>query len=471
MLVFGAMGMRKNLRFTDIVFLNLVAVASLRWTASAASNGPSSLTLWLLATLVFFIPEGLAVAELSSRYPEEGGLYRWTQRAFGAKHGFICGWCYWVNNLIYFPSLLMYVSGNLAFTLNRFSPEGNLEHNKLFVVAVTLACLWLVAILSIIGMNAGKWVQNIGGFGNWIPPAIVAALGLVVYLSRGSANLITLETLTPKFTSLDEFSFFSQMCFALAGLELVSFLGGEVENPRKTLTRGIFVSAILICAVYYIGTWGILVSIPKEKISVVNGILMAIQETSGPMGLGWLAPLSGLLITLAGVGCMMAWFAGAARVPYMVGVDKFLPPNFGKLHPKFGTPYIAILVQTGVATLFTLFATVGASTALEDAYKILVDMCLILYFIPYCYLFLCLFALRKNAASNSEIYEVPFGGFGKTAIALCGFLTTVFAILISFSPGTSIIHWEVPLKTFLGTSVMLAIGLIIYANQSQRKLE
>lgn len=462
------MGLGKRLRLGDIIWMNLVAVVTLRWTSSAASSGPSSLTLWLIATLVFFIPQGLAVSELSSRFPEEGGLYRWTQRALGSKHGFVCGWCYWINNLVYFPSLLLYVSGNIAFTVNGLNPSLNIEKNKFFVVGVTLFCLWLVATLSIVGVKAGRWIQNLGGFGNWIPPAIVSVLAIAAYSLRGSANPINFTTLTPHLSSLGDFSFFSQICFALAGLELVSFMGGEIENPRRTITRGIFVSGILIAVVYFVGTLGILVSVPKEKVSLVNGILMAIQEVASPLGFSWLSPFSGVLIALAGIGCLMAWFSGAARVPYVVGVDKFLPSSFGKLHPKFGTPYIAIIVQTVMATLFTLFATVGSS-GLESTYKVLVDMCLVLYFIPYCYLFFSLFLLRQNDLKSLETYEIPFGSIGKTLVAGCGMITTLIAISTSLFPSASEINWDVPLKTILGTFFMIMIGMVIYARQTTRK--
>src|SRR5687768_821010 len=113
----------KPLRLVDIVLLNCVAVISLRWLASAGASGPTSLTLWVLAGALFFIPQGMAVAELSTRYPGEGGLYRWSKLALSNKHGFICGWCYWVNNLIYFPSLLFYVCANVAFALQAFYPQ------------------------------------------------------------------------------------------------------------------------------------------------------------------------------------------------------------------------------------------------------------------------------------------------------------------------------------------------------------
>ena len=97
----------RALGLRDMVLFNIVAVVSLRWFATAAAAGPSSITLWVLAALFFFIPQGLAVSDLAARYPDEGGIYAWTKRTFGEGHGFLCGWCYWVNNILYYPNLLI----------------------------------------------------------------------------------------------------------------------------------------------------------------------------------------------------------------------------------------------------------------------------------------------------------------------------------------------------------------------------
>lgn len=456
------MGLKRSLTFVDIVLMNLVAVTSLRWIASAASSGQGSILLWLLAATLFFLPEGLAVAELSSRYPGEGGLYRWTQRAFGEGHGFVCGWCYWVNNLIYFPGLLLYVAASLAFTAEWLVPGSHLESNKGFVVAITLGTLWLVAGLSFVGMQAGKWLQNAGGLANWIPACLVAVLGGLCLALYGSANPFPLRALVPRLTDPAQLSFFAQMCFALAGLELVSFLGGEIRDPRRTITRALLVSGLLILFVYVLGTLGVLVSVPKDKITPVNGLLLPLQEMGNRWRMPWIAGVSGALVALGGIGTTMAWFAGASRVPYLVGVDRYLPRSFGNLHPRFQTPGLAILVQAGLATAVTLFATAGASTKMEAAYKVLVDMCLILYFIPYCYLFLSLFKLR-NEPVQPGLYRVPGGAFGNAAASLVGFATTLLAIATTLYPGGDSIDWSLPLRTIVGTAIFLLAGLGFYA--------
>src|SRR6478672_10254950 len=126
----------RALDLRDMVLFNVVAVVSLRWFATAAAAGPSSITLWVLAGLFFFLPQGLAVSDLSARYPDEGGIYAWTKRAFGEGHGFLCGWCYWINNVLYYPSLLL--SGAVIATYAFGMGNSGLGDRLTYVLPVAL---------------------------------------------------------------------------------------------------------------------------------------------------------------------------------------------------------------------------------------------------------------------------------------------------------------------------------------------
>src|SRR5436190_5218862 len=107
--------LRRALTFRDLFLFYVVTGFSLRWVATAAEAGPSALVIWVIAALGLFVPLVFCVLELSSRYPEEGGIYVWTKRAFGPFSGFMTGWTYWATNLPYFPSLLYFTAGNALF--------------------------------------------------------------------------------------------------------------------------------------------------------------------------------------------------------------------------------------------------------------------------------------------------------------------------------------------------------------------
>jgi len=99
--------LRKTMGFWDVLLFNIATVLGPRWIAAAGHNGPSSISLWILAAVFFFVPGAFVINELSSRFPEEGGLYAWARDAFGPFHGFIAGWTYWIYTVFYFPGLLL----------------------------------------------------------------------------------------------------------------------------------------------------------------------------------------------------------------------------------------------------------------------------------------------------------------------------------------------------------------------------
>jgi amino acid transporter len=224
--------LKRVLRLGDLVLFNVVAVLGLRWVATSAKAGPSSLVLWLLAALLFFIPQGIAVITLASRFPDEGGVYAWTRRAYGEWHGFLCGWCYWINNVLYYPNLL--ISSAVIATYAIGKGDSALASSWTYVLSATLVCLWLAVLMNIVGVGPGKWLQNVGGLGSYIPGVILIVLGLAAVVMRPSANAFTRERLIPDVTELSTLNLWASIAFAFAGLELSSTMGEETANPQRT---------------------------------------------------------------------------------------------------------------------------------------------------------------------------------------------------------------------------------------------
>ncbi|PYK34665.1 MAG: hypothetical protein DME58_02565, partial [Verrucomicrobia bacterium] len=135
----------RALKLRDLVLFNLVAVLGLRHLGTTAKFGPGSLLMWLIAAVFFFIPQGLAVIELSSRFPKEGGIYFWTKHALGEGHGFLCGWCYWINNVLYYPNLL--ISAAVIATFIFAKSASGLSDNWTYVLPVTLGTLWIATLI------------------------------------------------------------------------------------------------------------------------------------------------------------------------------------------------------------------------------------------------------------------------------------------------------------------------------------
>lgn len=446
----------------DVVLLNVVAIVGLRWLLTAAKIGPQSIFLWVLALVVFFIPQGLVVAELTAHYPREGGLYVWTKEAFGPFHGFVSGWCYWVNNLIYYPSLLIFLAGNAVFVLG--AGAVGLKANPLYTAVFSVAVLWLAIVLNMIGLRTGKWVQNLGAVGTWLPAAVLVVLGLIAGIRFGSSTDFSLSRMIPDFRGLDTISLWATMCFGFAGLELASVMSDEIRDPRRTIPRAIVISGIIITGIYILGTGSMLVVFKSGQVDIISGVVQSIGNVGDRLGMPWLLSVIAISITVGGVGGAGAWLAGSARVPFVVGLDRYLPTAMGRVHPRWGTPHIAILVQGILSTLFILMSVIGSSV--KEAYLVLIDATLIVYFIPYLYLFISLptlrFRRRRNVDPRSAM-EVPGGRLGLWLTVSAGFGATLLSIILALVPPKGVTDvWMFEGKIVAETGLLILVGLAFY---------
>ncbi len=422
----------RALKLSDLVLMNLVAVLGLRHLATSAKAGPVTLVLWVLAAIFFFVPQGLVVMELSSRFPNVGGIYDWTKRALGEGHGFLCGWCYWINNVLYYPNLL--ISAAVVATFITGDGNSKLGENSAYVITSTLVMLWIATAVNIVGVGTGKWLQNLGGIGTYIPGLIIIFVGVYGFLTQPSANSITVSDMMPQKTDYDSLNLWASISFAYAGLELSATMGGEVSDPRRTLPRSIFISAPLIAIIYILGTGSVLWTVPNEQINVVSGFLQTIEIGMRQIGanLWWVAPICAALYTLGSLGGVGAWLIGPARVALSIGLDRYFPPAFGAIHPRWKTPYVAILAQTVLATLFLLITQIGKETGVGQVYLILLSAQLIIYYVTYIYLFIVFLIHRRREGVSSDVMAAPGGIAGAYAIGISGLLVTIFAIVLAW---------------------------------------
>jgi amino acid transporter len=431
----------------DVVLFNISAIVGLRWlTTSSSQFGFASLVVWVVAMVVFFIPSAIAVRELADIDPGSGGIYRWVNRAFGTRQAFVAGWGYWVNNLLYFPSLLVSTAAIAAYAGGpRTAALGN---STTFILIVSLIALWFAVWLNLVGLRVGKWLPNLGGFGTWVPALLFVLFATWSLVAKGSATPITARSLLPERFDLPSINLFATMTFAFAGLELAPTLGGEIHDPARTLRRGVLASGLAIVAMYILGTAAMLVALPHETISVTNGMPQAVQalvERLGIVGLGFMPILIALLLLLGNLGGLSAWLSGSARLPFAAGVDRALPEAFGRLHPRWQTPYVSLLLMGGLATLFIVAGLAGSTV--KSAYLLLTQATLILFFIPYLYIFAAYLKLRRQRTVATALTGVV----GLAAVA--------FSIVLGFvAPADEVNPVLYRVKIAAGVLVFMGIG-------------
>jgi glutamate:GABA antiporter len=451
----------------DLVLLFVVAVFNLNVLPSIAANGGVTIWLWLISLILFFWPQGIAVIELAHRYPGEGGVYLWAKEVFGDWHGFLSGWCYWTNNMMYVPTVMLYFVGVSVFVLG--AGHQGLADNRAFALSASVVLLALLVVLNVVGLGVGKWINNLGGIGTFVAAFLLMGLGVTVCLKFGT-NIRWADfqiPANPRFV----LNSFGVICFGLVGLELASIMGDEIENPRKTLPGAVAWGGALSGFLYIGVTLTLLVAIDKNSISVLQGIVQAASHMAGQVGVAWIvAPFAFLLsMSIAGIGS--AWLGGSARIPFVAGLDSYMPAWLGKIHPKYATPYAALIVHASVS-LILVIVNFAATRGVQESFQRLLSLAVVLQLIPFLYVF---GALLKIAFGESFVR----GHYGKGTLIFAGFsglITTILGIALAFFPAqqiTSIVSYEI----WMIGGTLLFIGLAAFffyvygGRKAARKLE
>jgi len=434
----------------DLVLLFVVAVFNLNVVPSIAANGGVTVWLWIISLLLFFWPQGIAVIELAHRYPGEGGVYLWAKEVFGDFHGF----CYWTNNMLYVPTVMLYFVGVSVFALGPGHAE--LADNKTFAMLASLALLVLLTVINIVGLGVGKWLNNLGAIGTFVAAAVLIGLGITVF-SRFGTTITAADfhiPANPRFV----LNSFGVICFGLVGLELASVMGDEIRDPQKTLPPAVAWGGVVSGALYIGATLTLLVAVGKNDISVLQGIVQAVSHMAARVGVAWIITPFALMLSLSIAGIGSAWMGGSARIPFVAGLDSYMPSWLGKVHPKYATPHAALIVQA-IVSLVLIVINFYASGGVQEAFQTMLSLAVVLQLVPFLYVFAALlrFAFKGDLAN---------GCYGRTTLIFagaCGFVTTLLGIALAFFPAKQITSvWKYEAKMFGFTLFFLALAAFFF---------
>ncbi|PYT71104.1 MAG: hypothetical protein DMG42_17575 [Acidobacteria bacterium] len=380
----------------DLVLLFVVAVFNLNVVPSIAANGGVTVWLWSISLLLFFWPQGIAVIELAHRYPGEGGVYLWAKEVFGDFHGFLSGWCYWTNNMMYVPTIMLYFVGVSVFSLG--PAHASLADSKAFALLASLALLVVLVVLNIVGLGVGKWINNVGGLGTFVAGVLLIALGVIVGLRFGTSLTAADFRIpaNPRFV----LNSFGVICFGLVGLELASVMGDEIEDPRRTLPGAVALGGLLSGALYVGTTLTLLVAVSKDQINVLQGIVQAVSHMSARVGIGWIIAPFALMLSLSIAGIGSAWLGGSARIPFVAGLDSYLPDWLGKIHPRYSTPHAALIVHATVSLILVVVNFSFTGAGVQETFQKLLSLAVVLQLIPFLYMFGALLRIAAQSAAN-----------------------------------------------------------------------
>ena len=453
--------LRRSMGFWDVLLFNIAAVLGPRWIAAAGHNGASSISLWVLAALFFFVPGALVINELSSRFPEEGGLYAWARDAFGPFHGFVAGWTYWIYTVFYFPGLLLASASMSAYISSGHGAA--LAENRTFLLWISLGAASCRGAAQHHRPQHRQMAAERGRRRHLPAPAdprrrgrrwfaCVTARSRIsrspACAPRGTGTPLTSGRKSPSPSpASSSFPAWPKRCAIRAAL-----------CPARSSASG-----ALIALMYIAGTFAVLALAPAGDLDPKSGVFQAIAVGSSALRIGFIGVIAAVLVTAGNAGGVGSTVAGVARVPFQVGIDRYLPAAFGKIHPRWKTPYIAILVQAVLSGVILLLSQISETT--RGAYQVLIDAAIILYFIPFLYMFAAVIKLagRKDRAENPHAVLVPGGKLGVWLCGGLGFLIVLLGIFVSLvPPGDTANKLGFELKLVVGTVVSILIGLALY---------
>jgi amino acid transporter len=457
----GAPHLKRVLGRWDLVLLFVVAVFNLNVVPSIAANGGVTVWLWVVSLLLFFWPQGIAVIELSQHFPGEGGVYLWAKEIFGDFHGFLSGWCYWTNNMMYVPTVMLYFVGVSVYVLG--PGHAGLADSKVFALGASLALFAVLVVLNIIGLGVGKWINNIGAVGTFVAAATLIGLGAVVFLHFGttvSAADFRIPA-NPRFVM----NAFGVICFGLVGLELASVMGDEIHEPRRTMPGAVAWGGIISGALYIGATLTLLIAVDKRDINVLQGIVQAVSHLAERVGVSWIIPAFALMLSISIAGIGSAWLAGSARIPFVAGLDSYLPSWLGKVHPRYHTPYAALIVHAAVSAVLVVLTF--SSSGVQESFQKLLSLAVVLQLIPFLYVFGALLKIAANRGARTYYSRTTL-----VAAGMSGLLTTTLGIVMVFFPAQQITSlWSYEIWMFGGTLFFIGLAAFFFYVYGRRKAQ
>ncbi len=444
-----------------LVLLITGAIDSIRNLPAAALFGSSLIFFFILSAIIFLIPVALISAELSSTWAEEeGGIYSWVHHAYGENMAFFTIWLQWINTLVWYPTILSFIAGILAYLVN---PE--LAQNKYYLITVVLIAFWSLTLLALSGLRtSARFAGLCAIFGMIVPMSFIILLG-IIWIIKGQPMAIdfSLSQLLPKWQDSQSWASLTAIMTSFLGMELAAVHVRNVKNPQINFPRAMFFSVLLILFTMILGSLAIAFVLPKDKISLIDGVMQAFNNFFQAYELTWLMPVLIFLLLLGSLGGMINWIISPAKGLLMAANHNFLPPFMRQLN-KNGVASRILIAQAILVTLlcggFLLFPSVNA------IYWLFTALSTELYIMMYVLMFIAAWKLKGKFAHSQQSFTVPGGKFGYYLVCILGLLGCSLTLVVGFIPPVEFMNFgsatHFRFIFSIGIVVMMLPALLLY---------
>ncbi len=455
-----------KLNIFALTLLITSAIDSIRNLPATAMFASSLVFFLLFSAIIFLIPTALVSAELAANI-NEGGIYQWARLAFGERAGFLAVWLQWVNNLIWFPTMLSFIAGTAAYLI-----DPALVHNKVYLIGVILSTFWLLTILNLKGIRLSSQFTSICTIiGLLIPMATIISLLVAWFIMGKPLQMhLTAANIFPSWQHPENWIALTAIMMGFAGMELATVHIKDVHNPQKTFPRALSISTFIILVTMILGSLAIAFVLPGNQINLVNGTMETFSYYLSAFHLTWLTPILTIFLVLGSLGGIISWMISPIKGLAQAAQFGYLPPIFKKLNQHDVPQNLLILqgvVVSFVCIAFLLFPSVNAS------YWLLSDLSTQLYMFMYVLMFICAIRLRtkfRYHQNNTETFVIPGKKFGHGLVCLLGLLGCLITICVGFIPPSQIdivspFYYEI---LFCSGMVIMVLPILFFY-QYQRK--
>ena len=427
----------KPLGVFTLIMINIIAIDSLRNLPANAASGYSIISYYAIAALCFLLPCALITAELATHYPERGGVYVWVREAFGKPGAFITVWLQWIYNVVWYPTILLFIANNIAYLVfPELQTDSQFVVPRLFDLSMVLGLFFIASLVNSYGMKISGLVSNISAImGTLIPMGILIIIG-INYASSHTADLPSASQFLPSFGSNNNLALLGVVMFSLMGLEMSAVHAKEVRKPKKDYPRALRISGIIIALTLILATLAIVVIVPPNQLQIISGMDKAFSIFFNQSGLSWMLPIVIIMIIVGAFGGMAAWVIGPTKALMVAAEDGLLPQWLAKTNQRQAPTrilFIQFVLVAMMSCLYLFFKNI------ETPYFILSAITNVLALLFYVIFFSAAIKLKKRLPKDDNAYRIAGSKkIGTWLMASVGIATCMAVIGFSFIPPSSI---------------------------------
>jgi amino acid transporter len=417
-----------------------------------AAGGWTAIPMWVLGIITFLVPAALAVLELGSLWPGQGGVYVWATRTMGETWGFVGGYLSWVPVVLNTASSPAIV---LQFLLLAFHAQLGLTVS----IVVQLVILWAVVGLALAKLAANQRIMNIVFVVYCVLTLTIFVCGVIFAAGHGSATPFSMhDALVPDFVGAG--FLYGTVLLYLVGVETPFNMGAEFLSSRRSAAKMIGFGSLAVIVIYLLSTLGTMMVLPGDQIDPVTGVIGNLKVSGFPGLMEVCAVVMAVIFFVA----MMTYQVAYSRLIFVSGLERHLPRIFTHLNPRTRNPVTAVLIQGVLSSLLVVGLYSQSSMANVTIY--LQGGLSVVWLISGFFFFVPLVIARKKYADryvSEDFWRIPGGMPAVYAVTVIGIVATLGGIYFSFAA-----PWiKVPTSTWMtwvgGIAVLMFIlGVVVY---------